>query len=57
MLPAVRDLDVTDDPTDDLTAVPDDTADERAAAADALRTTRRIDAALLQRVLDGLRRL
>lgn len=52
MLPTVRDLDVTDD----LTAVPDDTADER-AAADAVRTTHRIDAAFLQRVLDGLRRL
>ncbi|WP_410673190.1 hypothetical protein [Amycolatopsis sp. cmx-4-68] len=46
-----------DDPTEDLTAVPEDTAVIRAAAVDALRNPRRTDTALLQRVLDGLRRL
>jgi hypothetical protein len=54
VLPAARHL---DDSTDDLTAIADDATDERAAAVDALRDPRRIDPALLQRVLDGLRRL
>ncbi|MGH3626382.1 MAG: hypothetical protein ACRDRL_02900 [Sciscionella sp.] len=47
-----------DDPTDDLTAVPDDdTAVVCAAAVDALRNLRPTDAALQQRILNGLRRL
>jgi hypothetical protein len=49
VLPAVR-------AADDLTAAPD-TAAVRAAAVDALHTPRQTDAAFLQRVLDGLRRL
>lgn len=54
VLAAARD---PDDPTDELTAVPDDATGERAAAVNALRNPRRLDPALLQRVLDGLRRL
>ncbi|MBB4965379.1 hypothetical protein [Saccharothrix violaceirubra] len=46
VLPSARDL-------DDPSTAPD----ERTAAADTLRNPRRIDSALLRRVLDGLRRL